>query len=473
MHRNQPNGLGSSGDYGSGGGGGYMGGLGGLGMDAGNSYSGAGDSGGYQNAGGGGGGYLGGHNGYQQMPGLGGSDSRYGPDGGLGSGGGGMLNQMHLQRASSYGAQQHYQQQQPQQQHMQHQAQQQSMLQQHQSAPQSRHHFQPQTPPLAPQQQQQMQHMQPQHQHQHQAPHLQGPTASPALPPPPGARPGLEDPEMSKLIKTRGHVYDYKGRKVEIRDVWCDNLDQEMAVIREVVQKYNYVAMDTEFPGVVARPIGSFESSEDFQYQTLRCNVDLLRLIQLGIALADDDGNFAEGCPCWQFHFKFSLTDDMYAQDSIDLLVRSGIDFDLHEKMGIDVQDFGEQLMSSGLVLLKEVKWITFHGGFDVAYLLKLLTCAPLPDREAEFFNLLHLYFPSMFDIKAIMTKLESAPFKSGLSKLAEDLGAERVGPMHQAGSDSLLTASVFFALRRRFFNDAFDEGDYVGIMHGLGKGRV
>lgn len=278
---------------------------------------------------------------------------------------------------------------------------------------------------------------------------------------------------MSKLIKTRGHVYEYKGKKVEIRDVWRDNLDQEMAVIRSVVQKYNYIAMDTEFPGVVARPIGSFESTDDFQYQTLRCNVDLLKLIQLGIALTDDEGNFAEDCPCWQFHFKFSLTDDMYAQDSIDLLVRSGIDFDLHEKMGIDVQDFGEQLMSSGLVLMKEVKWVTFHGGFDVAYLLKVLTCAPLPDKEVEFFNLLLLYFPAMFDVKAIMTKLEGAPFKSGLSKLAEELEVERVGPMHQAGSDSLLTASVFFALRRRFFNNNFDEASYVGLMHGLGKGRV
>eukprot|EP01138_Halocafeteria_seosinensis_P010988 gb/GECG01011223.1/.p1 GENE.gb/GECG01011223.1/~~gb/GECG01011223.1/.p1 ORF type:complete len:115 (+),score=14.04 gb/GECG01011223.1/:1-345(+) len=33
------------------------------------------------------------------------------------------------------------------------------------------------------------------------------------------------------------------GKIIEIRDVWASNLDEEMACIREIVQKYNYVAM--------------------------------------------------------------------------------------------------------------------------------------------------------------------------------------------------------------------------------------
>jgi CCR4-NOT transcription complex subunit 7/8 len=51
----------------------------------------------------------------------------------------------------------------------------------------------------------------------------------------------------------------------------------------------------------------------------------------------------------------------MYAQDSIDLLAKSGINFEKHERYGIDVDHFGELLISSGIVLMDDVKWISFH----------------------------------------------------------------------------------------------------------------
>uniref|UniRef100_A0A8I3WG63 CCR4-NOT transcription complex subunit 7 n=1 Tax=Callithrix jacchus TaxID=9483 RepID=A0A8I3WG63_CALJA len=34
-----------------------------------------------------------------------------------------------------------------------------------------------------------------------------------------------------------------------ICEVWACNLDEEMKKIRQVIRKYNYVAMDTQFPG--------------------------------------------------------------------------------------------------------------------------------------------------------------------------------------------------------------------------------
>ncbi len=53
---------------------------------------------------------------------------------------------------------------------------------------------------------------------------------------------------------------------------------------------------------------------------------------------------------------EFRLGEDMYAQDSIELLKQSGIDFAQNEARGIDVQRFGELLMSSGIVLNDEVR---------------------------------------------------------------------------------------------------------------------
>ena len=49
--------------------------------------------------------------------------------------------------------------------------------------------------------------------------------------------------------------------------MWAHNLEDEFKEICRIVADFNYVAMDTEFPGVVARPIGEFKSTSDYQYQ--------------------------------------------------------------------------------------------------------------------------------------------------------------------------------------------------------------
>ena len=60
------------------------------------------------------------------------------------------------------------------------------------------------------------------------------------------------------------------GETLRVREVWRDNLDDEMDIIRGIVDEYPFVAMDTEFPGVVARPVGQFKNSGEYHYQTLR-----------------------------------------------------------------------------------------------------------------------------------------------------------------------------------------------------------
>ena len=72
-----------------------------------------------------------------------------------------------------------------------------------------------------------------------------------------------------------------------------------------------------------------------------------------------------------QFNFKFNLSEDMYAEDSVELLENSGIQFDRHEREGIETVHFAEILLVSGIVLLDNVKWLSFHSGYDFGYLLR------------------------------------------------------------------------------------------------------
>jgi hypothetical protein len=57
------------------------------------------------------------------------------------------------------------------------------------------------------------------------------------------------------------------GETLRVREVWEDNLADEIALIRNIVEEYPYVAMDTEFPGVVARPVGHFKSNREYHYR--------------------------------------------------------------------------------------------------------------------------------------------------------------------------------------------------------------
>nr|ABK22659.1 unknown [Picea sitchensis] len=262
-----------------------------------------------------------------------------------------------------------------------------------------------------------------------------------------------------------------KSDSIHIREVWADNLEEEFNLINEIVDDYPLVAMDTEFPGIVVRPLGKFKTVQDFNYETLRSNVDVLKLIQLGLTFSDEDGNLpscgTDRYCVWQFNFReFNIWEDAYASDSIELLRQSGIDFKKNSELGVDSHRFAELLMSSGIVLNENVRWITFHSGYDFGYLLKLVMNRRLPLTQAGFFYLIRMYFPNLYDIKHLMKFCNS--LHGGLNRLAELLEVERFGACHQAGSDSLLTSCTFRKLRESFFNGAADK--YAGVLYGLGE---
>lgn len=207
-------------------------------------------------------------------------------------------------------------------------------------------------------------------------------------------------------------------------------------------------------------------------------------------------GQGAQHIPCtWVFNFQFNLDSDMYAESSIEMLKASGVNFQRHLEMGISPQAFGSLITTSGLAFNSDVHWLSFHSGYDFGYLIKLLSDDALPADQTQFFDLVKMYFPKLWDIKFLLRHaqrirhssarptvqsspqvlspeanriLDSLGQKSGLQDLADELHVIRVGAPHTAGSDAWLTGSVFFAMKNKLFAGVLDEDVLADMIYGL-----
>eukprot|EP01062_Namystynia_karyoxenos_P057010 TRINITY_DN4797_c2_g1_i1.p1 TRINITY_DN4797_c2_g1~~TRINITY_DN4797_c2_g1_i1.p1 ORF type:complete len:413 (+),score=138.95 TRINITY_DN4797_c2_g1_i1:144-1382(+) len=242
-----------------------------------------------------------------------------------------------------------------------------------------------------------------------------------------------------------------------VREVWQYNAHEALREMHVLLREgYNHIAIDTEFPGEILLPhTPSDPSSALFspeEWEAIKANVNLLRkLIQLGLTFTDADGNPpAQGHGTFQFNFSFSLQDDPHAMSSIELLHDAGIDFENLKTHGVDLLWFADQLRQSEFVGNENIAWICFHPKYDFAYLVRLLSGANVEGEGWEFFEALNRYFPSVYDTKQMAHY--AMQFQGGLGRLARLLDIPRIGPAHQAGSDSILTSRVFTELARRYF---------------------
>lgn len=246
-----------------------------------------------------------------------------------------------------------------------------------------------------------------------------------------------------------------------IFSVWKQNFRQESDKFDASLRRFNILSIDTEFPGFLCST--PRDAPAAVVYNNLKFNVDNTKIIQLGITLSDDNGNIGD---TWEFNFsEFDIKKDPCVEESITLLQNNGIDFAKIRRDGIPQCVFVPKFLEI-LSKHKNLKWVTFHGLYDLAHITRLFTNHPLPQSAKVFAVGATRYFQSVFDVKVVAKYCDGLLGGNlGLSKLAKILGVERLGEAHNAGSDSLLTATVFAKMKEKFM---FQEGFFDGILYAL-----
>ena len=286
---------------------------------------------------------------------------------------------------------------------------------------------------------------------------------------------GSIDSQSSSLSATSQDIGETSVNAVEenvpfIKEVYTSNYREELIKIFSIIDKgeFTYIGMDTEFPGNVCT---LNNINDDFYYKYMKLNVESTKIIQLGITLTNKNGEYPKNFPYHTWQFKFDLQNDKFSEESINLLKNSGINFENLERNGIDQKKFAKEFMNSALVLNPKVKWISYNGAYDFAYLLKLLTGDKFPDSEQEFLKSLKVFIPEFFDVKMLVKDIDKY-FHGGLNHLIYNLGIERKGINHQAGSDSIATIEAFHKLIKNESITQAKMKKYKNVLYGIGLGK-
>ncbi|XP_038888808.1 probable CCR4-associated factor 1 homolog 6 [Benincasa hispida] len=171
----------------------------------------------------------------------------------------------------------------------------------------------------------------------------------------------------------------------------------------------------------------------------------------------------------WEFNFReFDQISDMKKVSSLDSFLKNkGFDFEKLRSHGIKPKEFGRlflPILQSGVIQ----RWITFHGFYDIGYLMKLVQIRFMPTSMATFATTAQRLLGTVTDLKHMARYCDGLLDDNlGLKKLAKLLGVNRIGTAHFAGSDSLLTASVYAKMKTIFkLPEQLSEGILYGLPH-------
>ncbi|KAK1267451.1 hypothetical protein QJS04_geneDACA014622 [Acorus gramineus] len=248
-------------------------------------------------------------------------------------------------------------------------------------------------------------------------------------------------------------------------EVWKNNLHNAFYTLEACKNEFTYISLDLEFAGFL-RDTGRY-APEHVRYADLKYNVDNLKPVQIGLTLSDYT---------WQFNLSgFDADADLSGNNAVDFLRNSGIDLERNLREGVAVDDFAKLFKKAfvdGGRNGQQHRWITFHGLYDFAYMIKILTAAPLPGNLGEFLSLVATFFGRVYDLKSMAKWCHGLMGgEIGLVRMANILNIDiSCTNPHQAGHDSLITSKVFCVIKRKY---KLNEQEYQGCLYGLPSAQL
>jgi CCR4-NOT transcription complex subunit 7/8 len=218
---------------------------------------------------------------------------------------------------------------------------------------------------------------------------------------------------------------------MEVRQVWAHNFDSEAKLIESLLPKFRYIAVDTEFPRMVYWPAGlAYKLEPAERYRLLRCNVDTLHPVQLGLTLFDagcvlPGGHGGATRYVWQFNFHdFDVPQHRHVAESVLALRSRGVDLDQTRQYGIAAAaTFGPRLRKWTRAGLGRTGVVMSRGGYDLTYPVKMMfgTGFRMPGSATKFDAVVKavLHRRRVFDVEEMARLCPREHLRRGLDSIA------------------------------------------------------
>ena len=134
-------------------------------------------------------------------------------------------------------------------------------------------------------------------------------------------------------------------------------------------------------------------------------------------------------------------------------------------------QTFNHEINQNRKLLKQLLHWLSYQSGHNYAFMLQLLRANMIPYEENDFFKLVNIYFPNLYDIRYIAANKFKNPLAAQLYFEKTTLESPE---KNTADRMCQLISSSFFHLKAILLKfESYDPITFNGFIYGIGSAAV